>query len=226
MLAILWHDEESAGYTDQIPLTWVVREGQINERVHDVVGPRSGRSKAKCDITVSGARADLDYRAYAKFNGNQGMHLGVLRIEFSDNDRNTVSNVLWKYQGERDFKSYPVTVGYLSVSPQDFEADVAASLLLSSEERRKRLASAPKKPSVIKVVSTSYRRNPDVVAEVLSLAKGACQRCKRPAPFTKASTGEPYLEVHHRRHLADGGDDTVENAIALCPNCHREAHHG
>jgi len=26
--------------------------------------------------------------------------------------------------------------------------------------------------------------------------------------------------------LAEGGKDTVENAAALCPNCHKEAHFG
>jgi 5-methylcytosine-specific restriction protein A len=34
------------------------------------------------------------------------------------------------------------------------------------------------------------------------------------------------LEVHHKKQLSEGGEDTVENAIALCPNCHREAHYG
>jgi 5-methylcytosine-specific restriction protein A len=32
--------------------------------------------------------------------------------------------------------------------------------------------------------------------------------------------------VHHRVRLADGGDDTTDNAVALCPNCHRKAHYG
>jgi 5-methylcytosine-specific restriction endonuclease McrA len=31
---------------------------------------------------------------------------------------------------------------------------------------------------------------------------------------------------HHVKQLAHGGEDTVENAIAVCPNCHRKAHHG
>ncbi|OOL15317.1 hypothetical protein BXQ27_32765, partial [Klebsiella aerogenes] len=26
--------------------------------------------------------------------------------------------------------------------------------------------------------------------------------------------------------LSNGGEDSVENAIALCPNCHRQAHFG
>jgi len=40
------------------------------------------------------------------------------------------------------------------------------------------------------------------------------------------STGMPYLEVHHWTPLAEGGLDTIENAAALCPNCHKQAHFG
>ncbi|WP_442967956.1 HNH endonuclease [Rheinheimera sp.] len=36
----------------------------------------------------------------------------------------------------------------------------------------------------------------------------------------------PYLEVHHRIPLAEKGEDTLENAIELCPNCHIQAHFG
>jgi 5-methylcytosine-specific restriction protein A len=42
----------------------------------------------------------------------------------------------------------------------------------------------------------------------------------------RASDGNPYLEVHHWIRLADGGEDTVNNAIAACPNCHRQQHFG
>ncbi len=94
------------------------------------------------------------------------------------------------------------------------------------EQRLARLAVAPKKPEKIVVVSTAYSRNPDVVAEVLERAQGVCQGCNGQAPFNRKSDGSPYLEVHHKILLADDGDDTVENAIALCPNCHREKHYG
>ncbi|RQT90702.1 HNH endonuclease signature motif containing protein [Burkholderia cepacia] len=52
-----------------------------------------------------------------------------------------------------------------------------------------------------------------------------CEGCKQSAPFQRAD-GAPYLAVHHRRRLADGDEDTVENAIALCRNCHHERHYG
>ncbi len=57
-------------------------------------------------------------------------------------------------------------------------------------------------------------------------ASGKCELCGCDAPFYRASDGSPYLEVHHWITLSDGGEDTVENAGALCPNCHGQAHFG
>lgn len=74
--------------------------------------------------------------------------------------------------------------------------------------------------------TTVFKRNPDVVVEVLERANGVCERCHKPGPFRRLSDGSVYLEVHHRKTLADGGDDTPANALALCPNCHRQMHHG
>ncbi len=111
-------------------------------------------------------------------------------------------------------------------SEKQFRKAVARSLSESSAERRKRIKLAARKPARTVQVVIGYVRNPDVVAEVLFRACGKCESCKRTAPFTRRSDGSPYLEVHHVHRLADGGDDSVENAEALCPNCHREKHHG
>jgi len=117
----------------------------------------------------------------------------------------------------------------LKREPKDFEAEFSRRVEKSLKDpsaRSARLAKASRVPSLSVREVVAYERNPDVVAEVLARAKGVCQACKKPAPFLKKSNGEPYLEVHHVKQLADGGEDTVENAIAVCPNCHRKAHHG
>ena len=49
--------------------------------------------------------------------------------------------------------------------------------------------------------------------------------CGDKASFVKAN-GLPFLEVHHLVRLADDGPDIIENAVAICPNCHRELHSG
>jgi len=107
-----------------------------------------------------------------------------------------------------------------------FEAQVVDSLRLSHAARLQRLARAPARPARVEINTFVFARNPDVVAEVLYRAAGECEACLAPAPFERRTDRSPYLEVHHRTPLAAGGDDTVENAIALCPNCHRKAHYG
>lgn len=121
-------------------------------------------------------------------------------------------------------------LGYVSLKAQpqnaaQFEKAVAASLQ-DKQGRRKRLAKAKRIPVQSVVAQFVFHRNPDVVAEVLDRAAGFCEICKKKAPFLRASNGSPYLEVHHKKTLAEGGEDTVKNAVAACPNCHRRAHHG
>ena len=103
---------------------------------------------------------------------------------------------------------------------------VAASMDMARERRLQRLAIADPVPQRIRVTTTAFVRNADVIAEVLYQAAGYCQLCSQPAPFQRATNNMPYLEVHHRVPLSAGGPDTVDNAIALCPNCHRQSHFG
>jgi 5-methylcytosine-specific restriction enzyme A len=72
--------------------------------------------------------------------------------------------------------------------------------------------------------NTSFSRDPKVVAWVMMNSDGICESCNEPAPFSK-SDGDFYLEVHHLRRLADNGSDTITNAVAVCPNCHRRLHY-
>ena len=106
-------------------------------------------------------------------------------------------------------------------SELEFEARVQAAL--SKGKIAKPLGN--KAPKANRNQSNQFERDPKVKAWVLIEANGCCELCKKPAPFISV-TGFPFLEVHHVKQLADGGSDTVENAIALCPNCHREFHHG
>lgn len=114
----------------------------------------------------------------------------------------------------------------LDVYEAEFQASVALALKDSAATRKNRLNSATETPKKIQVPVDYFLRNRDVVAEVLIRAAGVCELCKRAAPFIRKSDQTPYLEVHHKVQLAQGGKDIVANAIALCPNCHRKSHYG
>ncbi|MDD9193530.1 HNH endonuclease [Aliivibrio sp. S2TY2] len=74
-----------------------------------------------------------------------------------------------------------------------------------------------------KVSKTVYKRNALISAFVMTRSSGVCELCGNHAPF-KTNNGLPYLEVHHIKPLNDGGLDSIDNAVALCPNCHRKMH--
>jgi 5-methylcytosine-specific restriction endonuclease McrA len=100
------------------------------------------------------------------------------------------------------------------VSELQARSDLTRPIGTSSPTRQPRSAS-----------QSPFARRPDVKTWVLRQASGHCELCTFPAPFQSAH-GEPYLEHHHVLQLAHGGSDTIENSVALCPNCHRRLHHG
>ena len=88
-----------------------------------------------------------------------------------------------------------------------------------------RIPDGQKVPHTYTSSHVNFVRDATVVAYVLKQANGVCECCDGDAPFIKGN-GEAFLEVHHVKHLAEGGSDTIQNAVAICPNCHRELHYG
>lgn len=76
---------------------------------------------------------------------------------------------------------------------------------------------------IIRKTST-YKRDANVRKRVLSRAIGKCELCGKPG-FVM-SNGNIYLETHHVVPLSEDGPDNINNVVAICPNHHREAHHG
>ena len=123
---------------------------------------------------------------------------------------------------ERLLKGSEIGSGGLGLDvEEDFEAEVSKQI-----KRPLREPDGNPNPLQREVRSLQYVRDPKVVAYVLRKSKGKCSDCKEGGPFVSRATGLPYLEVHHIQMLKEGGADTVENAVALCPNCHRKRHHG
>lgn len=108
---------------------------------------------------------------------------------------------------------------------EELEKSIKRSISGNDDARRERLKNSNKIPRKISLITSGYIRNSDVIAEVIKRANGICELCGHKAPFYKASDRSLYLEVHHWTPLAEKGEDTVENAAALCPNCHKQAHY-
>ena len=143
-----------------------------------------------------------------------------LRVSCSSLERMTAG------EGEIVMQRQAVWVGKPTADPDELDDEVRRAI--SRARKHPGLLPRPKGSNTVKKTSGSMQRfirDPDVVAWVLLQAGGKCEACEKPSPF-KREDGSGFLEVHHVKTLASGGPDTVDNAIACCPNCHRELHYG
>lgn len=87
---------------------------------------------------------------------------------------------------------------------------------------KQRTGPPPKRQRTI----SDFVREPFIVAAALARSNAQCEMPKCVSQLFNREDDRPYLEVHHILPLGEGGDDTLINAAALCPSCHRELHYG
>jgi 5-methylcytosine-specific restriction protein A len=111
--------------------------------------------------------------------------------------------VLWDWPGVVNVMALPVTGAELDTDTMD---DLAVDDIGRDGAERER------------TVRSGYPRDPKVRDEVRRRAGGRCER-------DGCGTGRDYkgfLDVHHI--LGIEVSDRIWTCVALCPNCHREAH--
>ncbi len=118
-----------------------------------------------------------------------------------------VADALWHWPGVINvlaLPSAPHDTGMLD-SVDDLHTDCA---LIGRDDSERRLS-----------IKSGYPRDPKVRAAVLVRAEGRCERGE--CGEHRAYPG--FLDVHHI--LGVGVSDRAWTCVALCPNCHREAHY-
>ena len=116
-----------------------------------------------------------------------------------------------------------VNAPYAETLEQEYKSNVAAEEKKSFDQLKKEANKKASQPTVDTVRTKIYHRDPTISAFVKKRANGYCQLCGSKAPFIDKN-GAPYLECHHIDWLSNGGMDSIDNCVALCPNCHRKMH--
>lgn len=108
-------------------------------------------------------------------------------------------------------------------SEQAFLLKLKKAKNLSDQELLRKAKNAKKISSHRTLTTQRYERDANIAVYTKRRAQGKCDLCKEDAPF-KDKNGDPYLENHHITWLSQGGEDSIENTVALCPNCHKRMH--
>jgi 5-methylcytosine-specific restriction protein A len=170
-------------------------------------GPLAGRTKGSVEFRMQNISTVL-------------VELGRDRIEGYKPAKNVGANVT---------RSIRRALGASSVLTSEDSVPTADEAIL--EQRAAKFERQPfqyvpkgiKNPIQTESTRKTYFRDPELRGWVRQQANGKCEGCGNPAPFQK--DGQPFLEVHHVKHLSQDGSDLPSNVVALCPNCHQRCHH-
>lgn len=137
-------------------------------------------------------------------------------------DQNDHPRMVWMFPIQLVDKSNPAPMDE-EIFKKVRDLEEKRAVRLSMDELKRRIELAPEKEGTREVISKKPDRNTYVAVYTKKRANGICQLCQNSAPF-KDTNNLPYLEVHHIVWLSQGGPDTIDNTVALCPNCHRKMH--
>lgn len=180
----------------------------------------------KQNKTLTESRTNgVEIHVFEVFKSTEYVYEGVFSLcddpfQEIQNDENGKSRKVWIYPLKQE-KSSSIPKSYVEAL-EDTKSRKVSKLSLD-DLKQKAEDHSSKSASCRSVTSTKYIRDPYVAEYAKRRAKGICQLCGNPAPFT-GKDGSPYLESHHIEWLSEGGEDTIENTVALCPNCHKKMH--
>lgn len=170
---------------------------------------------------------NVDVHLFEVFKSKEYLYQGIVKLfsqpyQEQQIDENGEKRLVWMFPVKLLYGT-PATIDNETI---EFLQTVREKKAQKLDNKRLKILvenSSKSKPNKRKTTSESYERDEKVVQYALRRANGFCQLCDLPAPFLRKD-GSPFLEVHHIKYLSEGGDDTIENVAAICPNCHRKMH--
>ena len=208
---------------------------QIGDHVYIYISAPVKELHWKCLVTaVKRMNSTIDDTKYYNYDVSDAVFEGPfieLKVIYEFSFPELVSYQNLQKHGLKSMLAGPCRVNaelseYLAEIEQfQYSIDRQESYLQSIEiyDLRKLAQKHSTKSIVKQSLTKTYSRNAYVSQYAKIKANGHCQLCGNIAPFCDKK-GQPYLETHHIVWLSNGGMDSIENTVALCPNCHRKMH--
>lgn len=193
--------------------------GQEGDQKLDFAQNRTLKDSAKNGVTV---------HLFEVFKDTEYTYAGIIELaglpyKASEPDRNNTKRIVYKFPLKLKTSEYCPNNEILIQNEKKLEKSISRKTIQEIKELAIEKSKSNEKKNLVRKVSTyNYERSLVIREYVKELANGICQLCDNKAPFEVK--GKPFLHVHHIEYLSRGGEDTIENAIAVCPNCHAKIH--
>lgn len=193
--------------------------GQEGDQKLDFAQNRTLKDSAKNGVTV---------HLFEVFKDTEYTYAGIIELaglpyDAIEPDRNNTKRIVYKFPLKLKTSEYCPNNETLIQNEKKLEKSISRKTIQEIKELAIEKSKLNEKKNLVRKVSTyNYERSLVIREYVKELANGICQLCDNKAPFEVK--GKPFLHVHHIKYLSNGGTDTIENAIAVCPNCHAKIH--
>lgn len=131
--------------------------------------------------------------------------------------------ILFTSDGSNIFIYNLSKLGNQNINNDDSEESLYSQI--NPDLLRQRVQNVNTRPVQVQRVVSVYSRNNALRAFVKSRANYSCEMLDCDYIAFEKENGEKYIEVHHLIPLAEGGEDSIANTVALCPTCHRKIHY-
>ncbi len=168
----------------------------------------------------------VDVHLFEVFEAAKYVYQGVVKLSgepYKERQKDDNGNM-------REVWMFPLRVEDSSVVISDIAIETLKKVhkkkarLLSEDELKTKAMERSSTRTASRYVISNRTIRDEYVSEYSKVrAQGICQLCDMPAPFSDKD-GKPYLESHHIVWLSKGGSDSIDNTVALCPNCHKKVH--
>ena len=107
----------------------------------------------------------------------------------------------------------------------DYELEENIHTQIDIDTLQNRAKNINPRPQQIQQIVNTYPRNNILKNYVKRRSSYSCEMPSCNYQGFNKENGEPYIEIHHVIPLSEGGEDSIDNTVALCPNCHRALHY-
>lgn len=175
----------------------------------------AGQNRTLAESDTNGITVYL----FEMFSSQKYQYRGIVRLAGTpfqeiEPDANGEKRLVWKFPlklvNEKDYLQDDFMEIEEEKQMKEFDVMPRPEIVATAE-----MISQPVNERI--VTTRRVQRNPIVIKYVKMRANGYCELCGKKAPFEY--NGEPYLQYDHLIPVSAGGKESIDNIVALCPNC-------
>jgi predicted restriction endonuclease len=192
---------------------------RIDNKKYPIMNNKTLKALRKLGYKISSSKNWTNYELVRKYQDSLLDDFPTLQNYFKADALNHF--IIAVYQGQElisDFLQIENFENELEQHEIENSVEVDSEKINKEELYKKIIECENEKSEKITINGKAYKRNNYLMVQIKKYRNYKCQFCSTTIP--KASGGY-YIEACHIKPKAEGGKDSLDNILILCPNCHK-----